>query len=194
MDLPAFISAVVAVSAFLAVAATVKTARQQRAADHNIASRQIDSSFKLLREQLDSQNTIALTQISSARDQALEEIKAEVLAKNRQEWINDLRNTLALFIVSTHKCRNHLTVAPHERDQRMIEANVDDAWLHLTRLRLLINPNEDDHVELIVTANLMFDLIQSAERKPLHMEVERKLLIKAQEILKREWERVKSLA
>jgi endonuclease/exonuclease/phosphatase (EEP) superfamily protein YafD len=194
MDLPSFFSAVAAVSALLAVAATVKTARQLRAAEASIASQQIDSSFRLLREQLDSQNSLALTQISSAKELALEELRAQVLTKNRQEWINDIRNTLAHFIVSTHRCRNSLMVTPEKRDLDRIGSNVDEAWLHLTRLRLLINSKENDHRDLVEKANLMFDMIQKDGGQPSLMEVERDLLVKGQEILKREWERVKSLA
>jgi endonuclease/exonuclease/phosphatase (EEP) superfamily protein YafD len=169
------------------------TARRQRIADMQIAARQVESSFQLLSEQLNSQSTLAFSQISAARAQALDEIKAQVLTKNRQEWINDLRNTLAHFIVSTHKCRNNLTISPEKRDLDRIHSNVDEAWLHLTRLRLLINPNEDDHRDLLTTANLMIELIKPSEDGLRLKDVEQSLLIKGQEILKREWERVKSL-
>ncbi|NID06839.1 hypothetical protein HBF26_18275 [Luteibacter jiangsuensis] len=194
MELPTLISTCIALAALLAVAATMYTARKQRAAELQIASRQIESSFRILSEQLNSQSALAFSQISAARAQALDEIKAQVLTKNRQEWINDLRNTLAQFIVGIHKCRNNLTISPERRDPNRIHSNVGDAWLHLTRLRLLINPNEDDHKDLLATANLMFELIKSSEEGLRLKDVEKSLLIMGQAILKREWERVKSLA
>jgi endonuclease/exonuclease/phosphatase (EEP) superfamily protein YafD len=184
----------VAIGALLAVAATMHTARKQRTADLQIAARQVEASFDLLTKQMESQNSLAFSQISAARSQALEEIKAQVLTKNRQEWINDLRNTLANFIVAAHKCRNNLAISPETRDMARIHSNVDEAWLHLTRLRLLINPKEKDHEDLLVTANLMFDLTRPAVGNPRLEDVERQLLVKGQEILKREWERVKLLA
>jgi endonuclease/exonuclease/phosphatase (EEP) superfamily protein YafD len=194
MELSTLISTCVPFAALLAVAATMYTARKQRAAELQIAAHQIESSFRILSEQLNSQSKLAFSQISAARAQALDEIKAQVLTKNRQEWINDLRNTLAHFIVSTHKCRNNLIISPEKRDPDRIHANVDEAWLHLTRLRLLINPNEDDHKDLLTTANLMFELIKPNEHGIQLKDVEQSLLIKGQGILKREWERVKSLA
>lgn len=191
MDISNIISTATAIAALLAVAATIHAARRQRASDLQSSASQIEASFQLLSRQLEGQSKLAYAQIEAARDQALQEIKAQVLSKNRQEWINDVRNTLSNYIVSIHKYRNNLNVPANERDPALIGTDVSEAWLHLTRLRLLINPKEDDHTDLLTTANLMFDASLHDNHKI--KDIERILLIKAQEILKREWERVKSL-
>lgn len=151
----------------------------------------IAASLSSSRKQIESTKEIAVAQILAAKEQVSREIAATVLSANRQAWINDLRNTIANFIVSVYQLKLFLTQHPDERDFESMSKATSEAWLHLSRLKLLVNPNEQDHKELIVLSHVFFDSVK--DRSIDEKLVERDLMIKGQIILKREWERVKSL-
>jgi len=190
MTITLLISIASAIAALLAVGASMYSARNTK----EIATEQVKASFKLMSEQIQAQKELAIAQISASKELSREEITFQVLSKNRQEWINDLRNTISHFISSTHKCRNNLAIPPEQRDLLKINNDVDSAWFHLSRLRLLVNPKEDDHKELVITANAFLDSIFVKELQGKEKDIEVSLIKQAQTILKREWERVKSLA
>lgn len=117
---------------------------------------------------------------------------SKIAAKNlispiRQEWINDLRNTLIELTSKT----SHYMVAG-------IEDRKDSEYYRITELehkiKLLINPLEEDHTLLVdsikeLTTNLYK---MGWESEILFWEKHREVITISQKILKREWERVKN--
>ena len=121
-------------------------------------------------------------------------IKAEVLSKNRQNWINDLRNQLSEFIsLISVLSTEHASVLMD--DNSFIQFH-QKTLLVKSKIELLINPKEDDHSQLS-------ENIYQAYREMLKPEkdIDRKKLGQfegiivrlSQEVLKREWERVKKI-
>ncbi|MFT5084840.1 MAG: hypothetical protein ACI9Y1_002896 [Lentisphaeria bacterium] len=112
----------------------------------------------------------------------------QVVAPIRQKWINELRILMADII---GKCTYYRAAGSEDRS--------DIEYQHITesivKLRLYINPNEDDHVELLKQVVKMEHALfhgNSAENNRIFWDAHDGAVSKAQHILKREWERVKN--
>ena len=131
---------------------------------------------------------------------ARRQFNANVLSANRQKWIENLRDALAEFIALLVAAI--VVKANWKEDWRegraALAANpallheVERMVLSQSKIRLLINPTEADHVKL-------YQLIDAAQRRirsEASTDAETEKDIEdisrlAQVILKREWQRVK---
>lgn len=160
----------------------------------------------IARRQVNQQAAIAATQAETQCQIAARQIADSVAAK-RQAWIDDLRRDLALFL--THAARleeiRHPTRPPTEAErQRLIEQFAASSFAAHevgVRIRLRLNPKEDDHNELkarFQKLGLAVSEREDAESEEQRQAAEEKfaagrdaVLEQAQVILKKEWERVK---
>lgn len=125
---------------------------------------------------------------------AKSQIQASVVSANRQSWINRLRDELATLICIVH----HLPSA-HANESLSTNEAVAEYGKFVQKfqvIKLLINPKEADHQELV-------RLIESADKKIIESinnkqastsEFEaagQRIVAQSQLVLKREWERVK---
>lgn len=105
----------------------------------------------------------------------------------RQQWINDLRNTIVELTAKSA----HFAVAGTE-DRK------DSEYYRITELeykiRLLINPKESDHNRLVELIREMTNNLYSMKRENevKFWEQNQEIIALSQKILKREWERVKN--
>ena len=117
---------------------------------------------------------------------------SRIAAKNlispiRQEWINDLRNTL---IELTSKSAHYMVSGTEDRK--------DSEYYRITELehkiKLLINPLESDHTLLVESIREMTRSLYKGGMKneTFFWEKHSKIIAISQKILKREWERVKN--
>lgn len=126
---------------------------------------------------------------------AKNQINASVVSANRQTWINRLRDELATLVGIVH----HLPSA-HANGAVSADAAITEYGRFVEKfqvIKLLINPKETDHQELI-------RLIESADKKIIESinksqanasEFEaagQRIVAQSQIVLKREWERVKN--
>lgn len=126
---------------------------------------------------------------------AKNQINASVVSANRQTWINRLRDELATLVGIVH----HLPSA-HANGSVSADAAITEYGRFVEKfqvIKLLINPKETDHQELI-------RLIESADKKIIESinnnqanasEFEaagQRIVVQSQIVLKREWERVKN--
>ncbi|AVH33443.1 hypothetical protein AL475_16125 [Vibrio fluvialis] len=126
---------------------------------------------------------------------AKKQINASVVSTNRQTWINRLRDELATLVGIVH----HL---PNAHANGSVSTN--DAIAEYGRfaekfqvIKLLINPKETDHQELIrLIDSADKKLIESINKKQANAsEFEaagQRIVAQSQIVLKREWERVKN--
>lgn len=123
---------------------------------------------------------------------ARRQIRASVVSTNRQKWIDQLRDQLAELITSINflnlqRSLHHLSEAEWvERFQR--------AHFLESKISLLLNPKEPDHVALSKTIRLaveaMLENEDNRDRSRILDYID-SVVQQAQAILKREWERVK---
>ena len=129
---------------------------------------------------------------------AKRQIQASVVSANRQNWINDLRECVSGFMTSAKLAtvEDALASSPARSFAADAESH-NEAMKQMTLLynkaALLINPGEEDHRRL---ANLMIEMIEFCSNgDPLdyerHNELQDLITKVSQQVLKREWERVK---
>jgi hypothetical protein len=131
---------------------------------------------------------------------ARRQFNATVLSANRQRWIEALRDSLAelislIVIASVVKAG---WKAKWERGQGALTANPDlmekvaRIVLIQCRIRLLLNPTENDHQELFQAIDAAMKRLQSEEVSDTGTESDIEHITRhGQSILKREWIRVK---
>lgn len=139
----------------------------------NIRTEEAKNSFK---ESLDNQQLIS---------------NREIITKSRQEWINTLRDELAEFLSILHNIDIKLDAEKRNPVDKDLRHLLSKSELKAAKIKLLINPNEEDHQELVklvedATSNL-------GEDDDYLLKMNNKIISKSQDILKREWNRVKSL-
>lgn len=159
--------------------------------------------IKFYQKTIQSQKEIAKDSLD------LEKVKTrvEIVSKNRQDWINSLRDTLAEFIAaslsmvelvklskSTHSdakaagvtgINNHLV----EINFKLQQERTSCARL-MSKIALLSNPTEPDFIQLLNAVN---ELRNAADKSKESVDTEVNQLISiSQKILKNEWNRVKN--
>ncbi|NMR28071.1 hypothetical protein HH219_21575 [Pseudoalteromonas sp. NEC-BIFX-2020_015] len=105
-----------------------------------------------------------------------------IIANNRQEWINSLRDEITSFlaVVASTSPSQHLT--------QMNEAEKKNLWLHSYKIELLINPKEKDHVDLVDKIREEINNLINLKEETLISDI----ISISQKILKREWDRVRT--
>lgn len=128
-------------------------------------------------------------QIESSKAVADLQARANVLSKNRQDWINTLRIEVAGFISAATMI---LPMLITQKDSQEMSKLLSQLTLHLAKTKLLINPEEDDHRILIAKMEDVTNHVLGFNGQPHELTDE--LVALAQKVLKREWERVKSFS
>jgi len=140
---------------------------------------------------------VARHQNSTALAVARQQIHAELVSASRQQWINALRDAVAEFLatalmVGVRRAETVQDEAVGEQSQRLARVA-----LLRTKINLLVNPNEADHqrlTALIETATKAVLSIKAADDATASGfgDTQRQIIQVTQQVLKREWERVKS--
>lgn len=126
---------------------------------------------------------------------AKRQIQATVVSSNRQQWINALRDDMCELLV-------HLKMTTALRDPRFpsdLKIDVTQFMENSVRLRnrvaLRLNPSEPSHKKLLQVIDA-YSFESAAPTEPLTLKdsatASATLLNAAQDVLKSEWERVKT--
>ncbi len=119
--------------------------------------------------------------------------RVAVLSANRQAWINALRDLIAECMSTSGLI--HLADWSN-RSQAEFEAKMERLTFLISKIRLMLNPKEEDHQRLVeLLSTLLKSLGGRMAGDPKDAEAGSKaikeLVPLSQAILKREWERVK---
>ena len=115
----------------------------------------------------------------------LERSREAIVSNNRQKWINTLRDDISKFLASTTKL---VSDKSESNNGGLKRENVDALWLEFYKIQLLLNPNEEDHNNLI---SYLRDVIAAINDTDSFTNKRSDVIETSQIILKREWERVK---
>ncbi len=127
---------------------------------------------------------------------ATKQIHANVVTASRQAWIDRLRDCVAEFQASASKLALFTSVSPELTTER--EDYIRSTVTRLAHLRyqieLLINPKENDHLQLIGLVGKMMRIAFTGEKDGLEQfgKLQLELVTISQNVFKREWERVKA--
>jgi hypothetical protein len=131
---------------------------------------------------------------------AKRQFNATVISNNRNKWIETLRDELAqlisllaaaLVVKSKWRDRWEQGRGPINAEPAMLE-KFERIVLAESKIQLLINPNEPDHQRLGETIDVATRRLRSEDALDADTEADiRTIVVLAQAILKREWQRVK---
>ncbi len=142
-----------------------------------------------------------------------EKSRAEMLSRNRQEWINSLRDCISEYMgqVQSLDTQSKLLDSKLKQYQKFsldqgITLTFDlynelsdaetKAWATRTRIKLYLNPKEELSKNLMVQIDTLYEVAKEQEiRETGHVsfwQALEKAEVITQEILKTEWERVKA--
>jgi vacuolar-type H+-ATPase subunit E/Vma4 len=146
--------------------------------------------LRVAKRQSETALAVGSRQSATSMETATLQARTNVLSKNRQDWINTLRNEVSEFLVCTIHASTIAALVKGESRESSILDEMKEVLLHLSKARLLINPKEADHRLLIEKMEELYDGLTTPGYNFSSGELE--LTVLAQVVLKREWERVKS--
>jgi hypothetical protein len=118
------------------------------------------------------------------------QFRGSVISNNRQQWINTLRDTIAQFLAKQQATRSRFDAKtlPHAEFLEHYEKAARLAY----KIYLLLNPKESDHAELATCIARMLGSVDRSSDPSFDFNAALgQVLDLSQEILKREWTRVK---
>ena len=171
----------VLIGSFITGIITWTTTKQKTVTDLINVDKQIESSYRLHRAQLEA--TAKTTQ---------QQIHAQVILAERMKWIAMLRESIAEFqgVLFAMSSRIQLQGANMLFDRDT--AKMDSEAALYAKICLLLNPNEKDHLAFMELLNDAMTEANNGFQSGHSHEVLGSILRSAQEILKREWEVVKA--
>lgn len=130
---------------------------------------------------------VALAVSKRATTNAMRVAKKNIVAPMRQKWIDSVRDTVSELTSLVH----HHFIALHDEHPEQTESLKKIHFME-RRLRLLLNPNESDHKELVTRVGKLTHILEFEKSGPNQMaKMDSEIMICAQKILKSEWKRVK---
>ena len=162
--------------------------------------------FLMTRKQMVEKTKESINSFDKSIEQQTElaknEIKLETLSKNRQLWINTLRNEISEFIGLLQSIKICLSVKNYSQNEIM--NSMTKLLTSHAKIELLINPTEEDSKKLLMLLDKIRTNISQVSQnkdgdKDNHIidkssKLIEKIIAISQIILKKEWERVKKLA
>lgn len=143
---------------------------------------------------------------------ATKNIKAQVISANRQQWINNLRESTAEYLSAVHSLRKSRTIARHclalsKKDgtdflivhRDAINGMTNDARIVENlkyKILLLVNPTEPEAIEINRILQEISSNTGSFKEKPNKIKLyalSKELITITQIYLKKEWVRVKDI-
>lgn len=168
----------VAIGSIITGIITWTTTKQKTLADLINVDKQIESSYRQQRAQLEA--TAKTTQ---------QQIHAQVILAERMKWIGTLRDALVDFQTSVAFLASSSGIDQDHDSLKERRAMLNSQIAVGAKIGLLLNPNEEDHLELqSLISNATTAQRDSQATVP---QIMTHIEIAAQKILKREWERVK---
>ncbi len=133
---------------------------------------------------------ISKRQIKAQLEVSKRQINSSVLSKNRQEWINTLRDSISEFISAITMIEDKNISTNEQLDSHTTKL---ERILYInTKINLLINANEEDHILLAEKLKRLLELYVKPDNNEKITVIDDTVEL-SQKILKREWERVKKL-
>ena len=160
--------------------------RRSVEAARDVSSNQIAASSRSVAEQIAAAASALDLQLEATREAAVIQARASSVSNNRQAWINALRDEVTGFLTDADMgsiVRDEMPISDDRAREQFRSARALTA--HIFKVRLLINPTEGESTRLV-------EMLEKAQREGLTAERREDIVSHTQQILKTEWERVKS--
>ena len=101
---------------------------------------------------------IAIKQIENSQLVTLHQFNSTLKTKNRQEWVNELRNTMSEFMANCTKINVEFQDPSNDSRERIKDIH-EKITLNRTKLRLLLDPEKDLHNKLLSSMSDFVNII-----------------------------------
>jgi hypothetical protein len=154
------------------------------------------SQQKVSIKNIENQQEIAVKNIENQTNLSKQVINRDILSKNRQEWINTLRESVSGYL-SSHELSKLILQFDKKGKETPPEYRAEfKTWQSLLyKIELLLNPNEGKSrklIDLMTQLNLSTDY-HSMSKENEYEKIKNEIIHVTQTILKEEWERVKKI-
>lgn len=165
---------------------TNAASRRSVDAMRDVSGKQIAASDKSVADQIAAAASALNLQLTATREAAVIQARASSVSNNRQTWINALRDEVTGFLTDADMgsvVRDEMPLSDDRAKEQFRSARALTA--HIFKVRLLINPTEGESTKLV-------EMLEEAQCEGLTTERREDIVSHTQQILKTEWERVKS--
>ena len=119
--------------------------------------------------------------------------RRQTVSTLRQQWIDRLREDISEFLSLINHYLLYTEIPLETEDEQRSYRRL----LYLeAKIQMMVNPKEEDHLKLIELIGLLITTIHGSKSEEKRMDIistnHNKLIALSQQILKREWERVKN--
>jgi hypothetical protein len=124
---------------------------------------------------------------------ARQQFRETVIVKSNQEWINKLQGLLAEFHATLYNIHANFQMEGMIRNKTDSVADLMKVNLIKSQVKLMVNPNEDKHVQLLDLMRKMTNLAteQGIKQTKEFASLDKEFITLSQSIFQREWDRVK---
>jgi hypothetical protein len=135
------------------------------------------------------------SQLKSSKETILLEFQATIASKNRQEWINELRQTLSEYLSST----SLIVLLPPNPIQKILDDNAmytQRLSLSKAKLELLLNENKAEQKELLDEIEKMLNIVVNKPSENYTVEIRAarsKVILAARKLFEIHWNKIKDL-
>lgn len=105
------------------------------------------TSLRIVKAQIDSSSRLANIQF-----------QATLNSKNRQDWINDVRNAISEF--STHVRQLNIQLQEKEIDRSMVFSLHERVQLFKSKIRLLLSPQIETHQHFLIAQEDLMNVLE----------------------------------
>lgn len=154
------------------------------------------SNEKNMQKQLESNEKNLKNQIETSKEIKFLEFRSTISAKNRQEWINELRHTLSEFL----SIAMQLTPDSHEEIEKLsyMDQNkyVEKLFYTKCKIELLLNANKEEQKKVLdeVENIARLTVTETKDFTDTYMQVARnKLITCSRNLFDIHWKKIKNL-
>ena len=143
---------------FLTVITNIIIARINKMAAIKNVEKQAEISTDIAKKQIENSKTIAIENIKNSQILAINQFNSTLKANNRQEWINELRNTLSELLAVCKQM--NIEFQDSNKDQSRIKELHEKVTFNRNKILLLLDPdNKDTHKTLFDSLHKFINIL-----------------------------------
>lgn len=153
-----------------------------------------ESNERNLQRQIESSERIIESQLKTAKESKLLEFKATIASKNRQDWINELREALSEYLSVLTLMKPIHSTTPEMMEERNI--NLQRLSLAKSKLDLLMNKDKPEQKILIEKIDNMLGVVTKHPKENYFKAINKsrnEIILAARHLFGIHWKKIKEL-
>lgn len=104
-------------------------------------------------------------QMNNIKEITLLQFKGRIASQNKQQWVNDLREEISELLTKSYALAQefHNVIKEEEIDDNLFRANRDQLHYSESKIKLLLNINNEDQRELLESIDKMINYMLKAK-------------------------------